>query len=205
MSVKSPRVFVVDDDPQVLSVIGQLLAVNGLQPEMFRGAGELLESVSTADTGCVVTDLEMPGISGIDLQSLLLEMGSSLSVIVVTGHADVPKAIEIMEQGAVTLLEKPFNSQQLVTEVERAIRISQQTHKRRERKSSAKRLISSLTEEELEIMRCAAHGMPNKAISLRLDVSPRTVDRRRQTALVKLGVASVAAFAVMFAAFNDEI
>ncbi len=198
------RILVVDDDPQVLPVLQQLLAAHQLEAEVFSDPFELLESVQERDIGCVVTDLEMPGLTGIEVQSRLIEMGSCLAVVVVTGHADVPRTIQIMAQGAVTLLEKPFKSAQLIHAVEKAIAISQQTFVRREKIRSAVQRISSLSQDELEIMKLAAAGVPNKTISYQLDVSPRTIDRRRQSAMNKLHVASVADFAVLLATSQEE-
>ncbi|MFN3188949.1 MAG: response regulator transcription factor [Aureliella sp.] len=199
------RVLVVDDDPGVLTVIGQLLQSNGYDAEVFSSADELLRSVGADDIGCVVTDLEMPRTNGLELQSKLLEAGSCLSVVVVTAHADVPRTIQIMSRGAVTLLEKPFKSQQLISAVEKAVEVSEKSFERRNRIGDAQQKIGQLNDEELEIMKLAAAGFPNKAISQKLDLSPRTIDRRRQSALLKLDVASVADFAVLYATSKQEL
>jgi len=202
---RKARVLVLDDDPGVLSVIGQLLNAHGFAAEVFSSPAALLDSRHPDDIGCLVTDLEMPHINGMEVQSRLIAAGSSLAVVVVTAHADVPRTIKIMSQGAVTLLEKPFKSQQLVTAVHNAVEISRRTFDRRSRIENAQKLIDKLSDEELQIMKLAAAGMPNKAISLQLDLSPRTIDRRRQSALLKLDVASVADFAVMYATSQQEL
>ncbi len=199
-----PRILIVDDDPDVLDVIGRLLTAFDLQAEVFRTADELLATVSKSDFGCVVTDLEMPGMNGIALQVKLKEMNSCLAVIVITGHADVPRAIEIMGLGATTLLEKPFKAAELISEVQHAIELSRQSLSRMARIESAIDRVASLSDDELEIMLCAARGLPNKAIAQQLDLSTRTVDRRRQAAMLKLGVVSVADFAVLYAAANER-
>lgn len=199
-----PRILVVDDDPDVLDVVGRLLRAYDLHAEVFASAEELLATVTKSDFGCVVTDLEMPGINGIALQTKLKEMNSCLAVIVITGHADVRRAIEIMGLGATTLLEKPFKAANLVAEVQHAVELSRQALSRNERIESAIDRIAMLTDDELEIMLCAARGLPNKAIAQQLVISPRTVDRRRQAAMLKLGVVSVADFAVLYAAAGDR-
>ncbi|MEM7479296.1 MAG: response regulator [Planctomycetota bacterium] len=199
------RVLVLDDDPGVLSAIGQVLHAHGFAAEIFSSPAALLDSVHVDDIGCLVTDLEMPQINGIEVQTRLLAAGSCLAVVVVTAHADVPRTIKIMSQGAVTLLEKPFKSQQLITAVKNAVEISRRSFERKSRIENAQTLIDKLSDEELQIMKLAAAGMPNKAISLQLDLSPRTIDRRRQSALQKLDVASVADFAVMYATSQQEL
>lgn len=193
------RILIVDDDPKVLTVVARLVEAHGFPAEVYNNPKELLETVNENDVGCVVTDLEMPGMSGIGLQNELNRLGSCLSVIVITGFADVPRAIEIMSHGAETLLEKPFKSTQLISSIERGVEKSLEAYTKRQRHLRAEELIGRLAEDELEIMKLAAAGLPNKAISMQLDVSPRTIDRRRQSALEKLEVASVADFAVLFA------
>lgn len=199
------RILIVDDDPNILKLLEKLLIANGLQPEAFSSPRELLKSVSPDDKGCVVTDLEMPEMSGMELQSALLELGSCLSVIVITGHADVPSAIKVMGRGAVMMLEKPFESSELVAQIEQGIKLSHQAATKKNRIKSAKDAINRLDEEEIEIMKLASQGLPNKAISYDLSLSPRTVDRRRQSAITKLGVVSVAEFAVLLASSEEDL
>lgn len=203
--MSSLRVLIVDDDPEIRSVLERLLEANDYKPEVFSSPLDLLETVAPKDVGCVITDLEMPGFSGMEVQAKLIEMESCLAVIVITGHADVPRTIQIMTKGAVTLLEKPFKSGQLIVAVEKAIAISRQTYLRRARIREATEKIGRLSSAELEIMKLAASGLPNKTISYQLDVSPRTIDRKRQSALHKLDVASVADFAVLLATAQQEL
>jgi two-component system, LuxR family, response regulator FixJ len=198
-----PRILVVDDDPDVLDVVARLLGAHNLFAEVFVSAEELLSTVTKSDFGCVVTDLEMPGINGIELQTKLKTMNSCLAVVVITAYANVPKAIKIMGLGATTLLEKPFKAAELVAEVHHAVEVSRQALARIERLESAIDRIATLSDEELEVMLCAARGLPNKAIAQQLVLSPRTVDRRRQAAMLKLGVVSVADFVVLYAAARE--
>ncbi|GAB5406093.1 MAG: response regulator transcription factor [Aureliella sp.] len=207
-AISSPaayRVMVVDDDPQVLPLIDRMLTHGGYQPEMFSSPVELLRSVREDDVGCVVTDLQMPGISGIELQNRLNELGSCLSIVVISGQADVSSTIKLMSRGAVTLLEKPFKSTELVAEVQHAIRLSQERQERKHRIMEARRAINSLSEEELEIMKMGARGLPNKAVSHELALSNRTVDRRRQSAFSKLAVRSEAEFALLAATADEKL
>ena len=202
---REPRVIVIDDDAAVVDVIEKLLTTYGYKVEGFHSAEAMLSSVREDDVGCVITDLQMPGMNGIALQQQLIARRSCLAVIVITGHADVPRAVEIMSLGASMLLEKPFKNSELLEEVKVAISVSRQAMTKRRRVQTAVERVSNLDEEELQIMLCAARGLPNKAIASQLALSPRTVDRRRQSALMKLGVVSVADFAVLYAAAKDEL
>jgi two-component system, LuxR family, response regulator FixJ len=202
---QEPRVIVVDDDPAVVDILERLLTTYGYRAEGFHSAESMLETLSEDDVGCVVTDLQMPGMNGTALQLRLRELNSCLAVIVITGHADVPKAVEVMSLGAAMLLEKPFKNNELIQEVRHAIELSRQSMAKRHRIQEAVERVSNLDEEELEIMLCAARGLPNKAIANQLSLSPRTVDRRRQSALLKLGAVSVADFAVLYAAAHDKL
>ena len=142
--------------------------------------------------------------NGIQLQRALIEKQSSLSVIMLTAYADVPVAVEVMKNGAVTLIEKPFKVDRLTNEVQKAISISERLHRERIRICEAQDAIERLTSEELAVMDCAAKGKPNKSISYELSLSSRTVDRRRQSALRKLGVESVSEFAVIRSTAEDR-
>lgn len=201
---KQTRVLLVDDDPRVLELMGQMLTAGGYQPEIFDSPLKLLPSLTTDDIGCLITDLDMPDLNGSELQSRLLELDSSLAVIVVSGKADVPSTIEVMGKGAVTLIEKPFRAQVLMRAVENALRQSRQRAENRKRVLDARKAISTLNEEELEILKMAARGLPNKAVSHELALSPRTVDRRRQSAFTKLKVNSEAEFALILAASEES-
>jgi FixJ family two-component response regulator len=202
---QTPRVLVIDDDPAVVDVVEKLLTTYGYHVEGFQSAEAMLETVRDTDVGCVITDLQMPGMNGISLQQRLKSLQSCLAVIVITGHADVPRAVEVMSLGASMLLEKPFKNSELLEEVKNAIDLSRHAMIKRRRVQTAVERVSNLDDEELQIMLCAARGLPNKAIASQLALSSRTVDRRRQSALMKLGVVSVADFAVLYAAAKDQL
>lgn len=191
------RVFVIDDDPSVLNSVKVLLSASGYSVECYADPERFLEGVLEEQQGCVITDLKMPNMSGIQLQDELLRRKSTLAVIVVTGYADVPSTVKIMEGGAVTLLEKPYNATAMITAVERALGISEDSYNHRQKVKDAIRRISLLDEEEIEVMECIIKEMPVKAISDSLSISSRTVDRRKQSAFIKTEAESVAHFAAM--------
>ena len=183
-------VYIVDDDQLVLHAVKDALEAGGLTPRAFGSAAELLAVVGPDDIGCVVTDLQMPGMNGLDLQKALIEKDSSLALIMLTAYADVPLTVKVMKRGAVTLLEKPFKVDRLTEQVHRAIEQSQRFHIEKKRIREAREAIARLNSEELAVLDCAVKGKPNKSISYELSLSSRTVDRRRQSALRKLEVDS---------------
>ena len=194
----------MDDDPLVLSAVKDALESRGFAPRTFSSAMELLEIIDSANTGVVVTDLKMPGMDGVELQRALRQKESCLSLIMLTAHADVPVTVEVMKNGAVTLMEKPFKLDRLTDEIQRAMAMSVRLHRERIRIGQAQDAIARLTSEELAVLDCAAKGKPNKAISYELSLSSRTVDRRRQSALRKLNVDSVSEFAVIRSTAEDH-
>ncbi|NND96160.1 MAG: response regulator transcription factor [Pirellulaceae bacterium] len=188
----------------MLNAVREALESGGYHPRTFSHATELIEQIDPDDTGCVVTDLQMPGMNGMELQQALISKDSSLSLIMLTGYADVSVAVEVMRRGAVTLLEKPFKVQRLKEEVRRAVDQSQRFHSEKKRVRDAREAIESLTSEELAVLDCASRGKPNKAIGYELALSGRTVDRRRQSGLRKLNVDSISEFAVIRATAEDK-
>ena len=192
-------VYIIDDDPAVLASLEALLLTQQFEVRSFSNARVFLERIRHTDMGCVITDLQMPEMDGIALQAALVERASHLSLIMVTGYANVPVTVEVMKRGAVSLLEKPYDATQLIAEIKRAIAASRQSYEAAQQSHAALEKIKQLTAEELRIMECAVSGLPNKAISHNLSISGRTIDRRRQSALRKTNVNSIGEFAVLLA------
>jgi FixJ family two-component response regulator len=190
-------VYVVDDDDAVLLSLKALLSQHGYQVRCYLSAGQFLAEAPVDSPGCVITDVQMPGINGMELQQQLVASKSQLSIIVVTGVADVPTAVTLMESGAVTLLEKPYDHNDLLNAVERGLAASRARWEQWKQRQSALERLSSLTDDERQVMKCMLSGQPNKAIARRLDLSMRTVDRRRQAVLEKMGVATVPELALL--------
>lgn len=204
-ATSSERVYVVDDDPLVLSAIRDALASRGYQPSIFDNAADLLASINPLESGCIVTDLQMPGMDGVALQQALVDRGSLMSLIMLTAYADVPVAVKVMSQGAAMLLEKPFKVDRLISEVKRALEVSAERHANAKRISQAREAMAMLTSEEIAVMDCAVQGLSNKATGNDLSLSSRTVDRRRQSALKKLGAGSVSEYAVIRQTAKDAL
>jgi two-component system response regulator FixJ len=195
----APTVFVVDDDPVVLNSEVALLTAQGYQTRCFLSAEQFLAEFDPETPGCLITDLRLKGMSGLELQRQLQERGASIPIVVVTGYADVPVTVRLMEQGAVTLLEKPYEPAQLVDAVERALRRDRDTRERLRRRRDLDQRLALLSEEERQVMECMLAGKPNKTISQQLSMSMRTVDRRRRGVLDKMKVSSVPELARLLA------
>ncbi len=198
------KVFVVDDDHHVLASVDALLRGRGYSVECFTNGLTFLERVDLDQVGCVISDLQMPEMHGTELQKRLVQANSPLSLIIVTGYADVPSTVKVMETGAVTLLEKPYDTQSLTSAIVRALAQSEQAFKYRRKLEDAIARFARLDEEEIQVMECTIKGMPIKGISEHLTMSNRTVDRRRQSALVKAGVSTVAEFAILLEMVRRE-
>lgn len=203
-SLSQEKIYVVDDDPLVLSAIKDALIYRGYKPAVFSSGADLLASIDPNESGCVVTDLKMPGVDGVSIQRALIEQDSSLSLIVLTGHADVPVTVELMMNGAITLIEKPFKVEHLSDEVGRALEVSSQRHAEKLRLKNAREAIAKLTGEEIAVMDCAVQGKSNKVTGSELSLSSRTVDRRRQSALQKIDAGSISQYAVIRSLTRDD-
>jgi two-component system response regulator FixJ len=197
-------VCVVDDDAPVRHLACQILKADGHNVLSFASAAEFFAAFDDNLVDCVVTDLRMPQVDGTQLLARLREIGSAVSVVVLTGHADVRTAVRMMEDGALTLVEKPYAPPELASAVRRAIERTQAQRSGRQAISGAQQGIARLTDDERKVMDYMVAGLPNKAIAMRLDLSLRTVDRRRSAVLTKMGVGSVGELAAMVARLQGE-
>jgi two-component system response regulator FixJ len=166
----------------------------------YSSAEQFLAQAPLNGPGCVITDLQMPGINGIEMQRRLLEMECPFSSIVVTGVADVPTAVKLMERGAITLLEKPYDHRALLHAVEQGLEASFDRWRRQQNERHVQQRLATLTEEESQVMSHMLAGKANKCVARALELSMRTVDRRRQAVLKKMGANSVPELALMLAA-----
>lgn len=187
-----PTVFVVDDDEAVRGGLRRLIESVGLKVETYGSAQEFLSNCDPDRQGCLVLDIRMPGMGGLDLQDQLVKQGMRLPVIILTGHADVPAAVRALKAGAIDFIEKPFNSQALLDRIQQAIR--RDTEERRQ--SAAELLISQrfaqLTSREKEVMEMMVVGKANKVIAIDLDISERTVEFHRANIMKKMQARTLA-------------
>lgn len=187
-----PVVHLVDDEPIARKTLTQLLSSVGMQVEAYSSAQEFLDNVDANACGCLVLDLFMPNISGLDLMKIMHERGLSFPTIFVTGHGDVTTAVRAMKAGAFDYLEKPFGHQELLDRVNQAISEDQRTrHRVRQIRDWGQRL-GLLSDRERQVMTMVVAGRMSKEIAADLGVSLKTIERHRSRIMEKLQVGSVA-------------
>jgi FixJ family two-component response regulator len=192
MPERKTTVFVVDDDEPVRDAIGMLLDTEGLAFEAFDSAQAFLDSYDPASGGCLVLDIRMPGMSGLELQQKLVEQGSSIPIVFITGHGDVPMAVEAMKRGAVDFIRKPFQDDELLDRVREALSVDAGQRADRADVQKIRARIDSLTPREHEVFERVASGQANKVIAIELGISERTVEIHRSQVMHKAGVRSLA-------------
>jgi FixJ family two-component response regulator len=185
-------VFIVDDDPLVLGAVETLIKSVGLEVHTFSSAQAFLESDLPDEPGCLVLDIRMPGLSGLDLQDEMAARGLTLPVIFVTGHGTVPLSVRAMKAGAVDFLQKPFEDQDLLDAVQRAIEEDGQARVERRETGEIKRRVESLTQREAQVLLGVAEGKLNKQIAHDLGLSENTVKTHRAHIMQKMQADSLA-------------
>ena len=184
-------VFVVDDDAPVRDSLAFLLEAAGFPVRTFASAEAFLDALRPDWQGCLLTDVRMPGLSGVELQETLSRRGVELPVIVMTGHGDVPLAVRAMKAGAVDFLEKPFDDAQLIERLEQCRAEDAARRARRAARARRREALERLTPRERQVLACLVAGKPNKIIAAELGISPRTVEVHRARVLEKLGARSL--------------
>lgn len=184
-------VHVVDDDAAVRDSLVFLLESAGFPVRAHPSAEALLAAAPALAPGCVLTDIRMPGLDGLELQRRLSELGLHVAVIVMTGHADVPSAVAAMKAGAVDFLQKPFEAPRLLEVVRQALSRQHADDAAAEAAEAAARLLAGLTPREHEVLAQLVAGHPNKVIAQALGASPRTIEVHRARVMEKLGVRSL--------------
>lgn len=185
-------VFVVDDDGDTLDSLCLLVQSVGLRARGYRSASEFLEELDLGAHGCIVTDLRMPGMSGLELQKRLHVLGATLPLIVLTAFGDVPVVVRAMKQGAVDFVEKPYQPDELLERIQAAIEQDAVRHEARRAASEVRVRIESLTVREREVMELVASGASNKVVAIELGISERTVEIHRARVMRKMEVRSLA-------------
>ncbi|MEE1656561.1 response regulator FixJ [Microvirga sp. CF3062] len=184
-------VHVVDDDVAVRKSLAFLLASEGLPVRLHESASAFLDEVLSAEGGCIVTDVRMPGIDGIELIRRLKERGITLPIIVITGHADVPMAVEAMKEGAIDFLEKPFGDEVFLTTVREALSRHEKSSHQDAQVAQIKARFEALSERERQVLNGLVAGKANKVIAYDLGISPRTVEIYRANVMAKMQARSL--------------
>lgn len=191
-SSDSQTVYIVDDDPAIRFAMQALLDSVNIKHEIFASADEFLNNEMLHHSGCLVLDIRMPGLGGLELQDELITRGSNLPIIFITGHGDVPMAVEAMQKGAVDFIQKPFRDQELLDSVREALLTDQQRRADLERHAEITLRLEKLTKREREVFDLVVTGKPNKVIAYELGVSQRTVEIHRARVMEKMQARSLA-------------
>ena len=189
---KDATIFVVDDDDAMGRMIQSLVESVGLKAEIYSSAQAFMDAYRPDRPGCLLTDVRMPGMSGVELQEWLARERSLLPVILVTAHADVPLAVRAMKSQALDVIEKPFKLQDLLDRVQHAVRLDAERRVEHEKKSTAAKKLAMLSDREYEVMSFVVAGLANKQIAHRLDLSEKTIEAHRSHVMKKTGATSVA-------------
>ena len=187
-----PVVYLVDDDEAVRDSLGILLKSIGFMHESYASALDFLEHYDPKRHACLVADIRMPGLSGLELQQRLNEQGAEIPIIFITGHADVPMAVTAMKSGAADFVQKPFRDQDLIDRIHKGLQRDSERRVTRAEEDEIRARIALLTPRESEVMRRVVRGQANKVIAMDLGVSQRTVELHRARVMRKLKMRSLA-------------
>ena len=186
----SERVHVIDDDDGLREALAFLLEVNGIEADFYPSADAFLAALPVAD-GCILTDIRMPGLTGLELVRELDRLGVALPVIVMTGHGDIPLAVEAMKAGVVDFLEKPFEDDHLIGSIREAL-ASGAEPEQNARRDEARERLCQLSPRERDVLTGVVQGKLNKQIAFELEISPRTVEIYRANLMAKTGARNIA-------------
>src|SRR5713101_7001578 len=187
-----PIAYVVDDDESIRTLWRWLMESNGITVRTFATAAEFIESYRNGGAGCLVLDLKLPGMSGLELQQYLNRKDIEIPIIFVTGHGDVPAAVSALKGGAVDFIQKPFGHREVLSIIEKAFQRDAEIREKHARLSIVASRLATLTEREREVLQRVIEGKPNKIIAGELDISMKTVEFHRAKVMEKMGVTSVA-------------
>jgi two-component system response regulator FixJ len=191
-AVNAATVYVVDDDDGMRRALTLLLTTVGYKTAAFASPKEFLDRVKPDAAGCLVLDIRMPGMSGLELQQHLNRMGSMLPVIFITGHGDVPMAVQAMKEGAFEFVQKPFRDQDLLDRINHALELDKVNRGTLALRADVLQRFESLTPREKQVMQLVVDGSANKVIAIDLSLSERTVEIHRAKVMEKMGARSVA-------------
>lgn len=180
-------VFVVDDEPDVRAALRLLIKSVGYSVECFESADQFFQQFNPDHRGCLILDVRMPGMSGMDLQEKLSRIDALLPIIMISGHGEIPMAVKAMQNGAIDFLQKPFSDQQLLDRIAQALEVNNNRHNEYKLKHEAQTKYDSLTPREREIFTEVVAGKLNKVIAYELNISTRTVEIHRAKAMEKMG------------------
>src|SRR5271163_3527195 len=188
----APVIYVVDDDDGMRRALDTLLSTVGYKTAVFSRPSEFLSQFKPETHGCLVLDIRMPEMSGLEVQQQLNRMGSMMPVIFITGHGDVPMAVQAMKEGAFEFIQKPFRDQDLLDRINHALKQDADNRTNAARRSEVQHRLESLTPREKQVMNFIVDGSANKVIAIDLGLSERTVEIHRAKVMEKMGARTVA-------------
>lgn len=201
---RKPTVYIVDDDDGMRRALTVLMSTVGYNAVAFERPSEFLQKLDPNQPGCLVLDVRMPEMSGLEVQQQLNRNGSMLPVILITGHGDIPMAVQAMKDGAFDFLQKPFRDQDLLDRINGALKQDAENRELVERHADLKRRVESLTPREREVMALVVDGRANKVIAIDLGLSERTVEIHRANVMEKMQARSVAHLVKMHLTLTGE-
>ena len=191
-NMQAPLIWILDDEPQVVESLQWLLQTVGLETQVINKAQDLFKQPLDQQAGCLLMDVRMPQVSGLDLLLELKQQGVLLPVILMSGHADVAMAVRALKSGAADFFEKPFNDQQLIDSLQASIVVHRQALQRQQLVNEFKRCFAELTERERQVLLELVRGVQAKKVADNLNISPKTVDVHRYNLMQKMQVNSLA-------------
>ena len=197
-----PTAYVVDDDESIRTLWRWLMESNGIAVRTFATAAEFIESYRNGDAGCLVLDLKLPGMSGLELQEYLTRRDIEIPIVFVTAHGDVPAAVSALKGGAVDFIQKPFSHRDVLSIIEKAFQRDTEIRRTRVQRLAVFGRLAALTDRERDVLRRVIEGKPNKIIAGELDISMKTVEFHRSKVMEKMGVDSVAALVQLTLGFS---
>jgi FixJ family two-component response regulator len=192
MSSNAPFIHVVDDDASFRTAIARVLRTCGYQVRLYESASHLLENLPPQERGCILLDVQMPGLNGSQLQGVLTKMGFALPIIFLTGHGDIPMSVRAIKAGAEDFLAKPAPKKMLVEVIKRALKRYDETHDLNVRLNTFRELFSTLTPREREVFALVVRGKLNKQVAHELGASERTIKAHRHHIMEKFKIRSLA-------------
>lgn len=192
MTDDKPIVYIVDDDDAIRDSLGMLLESVGIEHIGFESAQALLDQISVDKPGCIVSDIRMPGISGLELQLTLIDRQINMPMIFITGHGDVPMAVDAMRNGALDFIRKPFREQELLDRINEAFAVEHQRRASQAGAAEIRQRIGELSAREREVFERISQGQANKVVAIELGISERTVEVHRSNIMKKMEAKTLA-------------